>query len=392
MDNYYIKWRKHQNIRPLQLKHKEKFYNDLLNIEHSWSDRIDTNVGNTFIMEAEQLLINAIELFEMGYFDCAYYSLRSAIDISTTMVFLSDLPDDETKKYFNNWKQVKDFPIRSKMVKKLTTEGRIFADMFKKMPIFFEKAKKLSERLNKYVHKQGIERLYVSRNHPINAKTSQDIFINNFEIHLKECIGVVAVMRLAIDPFPILLMDEEILYRYFGSMTEPYTQEFVNEYIGTNILKEYKRTDFYLSVRQLLESKEKKNEATFNVIKYQFIDTQKFDDIFNQFHLLHIFSDAISVLIVYICSKATKVYTLNGLLMYDTDRKSNRTKTSWDSSDFIRFRDAKNKINQQYDEVFISVFNFKDEYYYVEHNELLENDDIAKIVGFVVGVLSKGKN
>lgn len=287
---------------------------------------------------------------------------------------------------------VKDFPIRSKMVKKLATDGRIFADMFKKMPIFFDKAKKLSERLNKYVHKQGIERLYVSRNHPINAKTSQDIFINNFEIHLKECIGVVAVMRLVIDPFPILLMDEEILYRYFDSMTEPYTQEFVNEYIGTKILEEYKRTDFYLSMRQLLESEEKKNGATFKVIKYQFIDTQNFDDIFKQFHLLHIFSDAISVLIVYICSKATKVYTLNGLLIYNTDRKSNRTKTSWDSSDFIRFRDAKNKINQQYDEVFISVFNFKDEYYYVEHNELLENDDIAKIFGVIVGVLSKVEN
>lgn len=38
-------------------------------------------------MEAEQQLINAIELYELGYFDCAYYSLRSAIDLSTTMVF-----------------------------------------------------------------------------------------------------------------------------------------------------------------------------------------------------------------------------------------------------------------------------------------------------------------
>ena len=81
MDNHYVEWRRHQNIRPLKLKNKEKFYDDLINIEHSWSGRMDINVGNTFIMEAEQQLINAIELFEMGYFDCAYYSLRSAIDI-----------------------------------------------------------------------------------------------------------------------------------------------------------------------------------------------------------------------------------------------------------------------------------------------------------------------
>ena len=77
---------------------------------------------------------------------------------------------------------------------------------------------------------------------------------------------------------------------------------------------------------------------------------------------------------------------------YFTDRKTNRTKMSWDSRDFQKFQTAQDKINQKYDEVFISVFNFKDEYYYVEHNELLENDDVANIVGFVAGVLSKTEN
>lgn len=390
-NNHYIEWRRHQNIRPLKLKNKDKFYSDLINIEHSWSGRMDTNVGNTFIMEAEQQLINAIELFEAGYFDCAYYSLRSAIDVSTTMVFLSDLSDDEREKYLNDWKQVKPFPLRNVMLKKLTKDGNIFVDMFEKMPIFFNKAKELSEKLNKYVHKQGLRHFYVSRNHPIHGKTPQDKFINNFETHLKECIGVVAVMRLAIDPFPILLMDEEILYRCFDSMTEPYTVDFVNEYIGTEIIEEYKSTDFYSTTRHAFENEEKKNEAIFSIVKHQYINTQKFNDIFQQFHLLTI-HDAISTLIVYICPKATKIYTCDGLMPYFTDRKTNRTKMSWDSRDFQKFQTAQDKINQKYDEVFISVFNFKDEYYYVEHNELLENDDVANIVGFVAGVLSKTEN
>lgn len=380
MDNHYVEWRRHQNIRPLKLKNKDKFYSDLINIEHSWSGRMDTNVGNTFIMEAEQQLINAIELFEAGYFDCAYYSLRSAIDVSTTMVFLSDLSDDEREKYLNDWKQVKPFPLRNVMLKKLTKDGNIFVDMFEKMPIFFNKAKELSEKLNKYVHKQGLRHFYVSRNHPIHGKTPQDKFINNFETHLKECIGVVAVMRLAIDPFPILLMDEEILYRCFDSMTEPYTVDFVNEYIGTEIIEEYKSTDFYSTTRHAFENEEKKNEAIFSIVKHQYINTQKFNDIFQQFHLLTI-HDAISTLIVYICPKATKIYTCDGLMPYFTDRKTNRTKMSWDSRDFQKFQTAQDKI-----------INFKDEYYYVEHNELLENDDVANIVGFVAGVLSKTEN
>lgn len=391
MDNQYIEWRKHENLKPLKLKNKEKYYNDLINIEHSWSGRMNTNVGNTFIMEAEQQLINAIELFEMGYFDCAYYSLRSAIDISTTMVFLSDLPNDEREKYLDDWKQVKPFPLRNAMLKKLAKDGSIFVDMFEKMPNFFNQAKDLSERLNKYVHKQGLRHFYVSRNHPIHGKTPQDTFINNFETHLKECIGVVAVMRLAIDPFPILLMDEEILYRCFDSMTEPYADDFVNEYIGTEVLEEYKNTDFYSTTRQSFEGEEKKNEAIFSIIKHQYINTKKFDDILKQFHLLPMY-DAISTLIAYICPKVTKVYTCDGLMMYFTDRNTNRTKMSWDSRDFKNFQNAQEKINQQYDEVFISVFKFKDEYYCVEHNELLENEDIAKIVGFVAGALSKTEN
>ena len=40
-----------------------------------------------------------------------------------------------------------------------------------------------------------------------NNQPSVDKFIKKFEEYLQRCIGVVAVMRLAIDPFPILLMD-----------------------------------------------------------------------------------------------------------------------------------------------------------------------------------------
>lgn len=78
-----------------------------------WWARMDIwNIGNTFIMEAEQQLINAIELFEQGYFDCAYYSIRSAVDVSTTMVFLADMPDEERERFLDAWKDTKDFPMQ----------------------------------------------------------------------------------------------------------------------------------------------------------------------------------------------------------------------------------------------------------------------------------------
>ena len=388
MTDSYVDWRKGQNIKPIELPNKVKFYSDLINIEHSWSGRIDTNICNTFIMEAEQQLVNAIEMFELGYFDCAYYSLRSAVDISTTMVFLSDMPDEDREKYLSAWKATEEFPMQGQMIKQLSRHGNVFADMVSKMPDFFTSAKALSAELNKYVHKQGLQHFYISRNHPINQQKPIDGFIKTFETYLQRCIGVVAVMRLAIDPFPILLMDKEILYRCFDSMTEPYSEEFVERYIGETIISQYKNTDIYVSTYDSFMNDEKKKESVFNVMKHQYIDSKKMDEIFSQLHLLSK-ADIICVLIVAASEKAVKVYCYDGLAMYFTDRNTNRTVRSWSSADFKTFAEAEERINQPYDEAYISTFTFEDEQFYVEHNEKLNVDEVGTIIGFVAGALAK---
>lgn len=386
--NSYITRRKNENIKPIALPNNEKYYLDLINIEHSWSGRIDTNICNTFIMEAEQQLVNAIELFELGYFDCAYYSLRSAVDISTTMVFLSDMPDEDREKYLSAWKATEDFPMQGQMIKQLSRQGNIFADMVSKMPNFFTSAKALSAELNKYVHKQGLQHFYISRNHPINQQKPLDGFIKAFEAYLQRCIGVVAVMRLAIDPFPILLMDKEILYRCFDSITEPYSKEFVEKYIGETIISQYKETDIYMGTYASFMNDEKKKESVFDVMKHQYIDSNKMDEIFSQLHLLSK-EDIICVLIVAASKKIAKIYCHNGLAMYFTDRNTNRTIMSWSGADFKAFADAEKRINQPYDEAYISVFTFADKEFYVEHNEKLNADDIDEIIEFVTGALAK---
>lgn len=257
-----------------------------------------------------------------------------------------------------------------------------------KMPGFFSNAKKLSEELNKYVHKQGLQHFYVSRNHVVNQSQPQDAFIAAFESYLVRCIGVVAVMRLAIDPFPILLMDKEILYRCFDSMTEPYSQAFVDKYIGLDLIEQYKQTLIYSETYNSFIDEEKKNEATFDVMKYQYIDTSQLNDIYSQLHLLTL-DDRVSVLLVAASEKIVKTYCINGILMYFTDRKTNRKKLSWNSADFDVFARAENPFNQPYDESYVSVFQFGGKKYFVEHNVLLSSDEISKIVSFVAGALAK---
>ena len=56
---------------------------------------------------------------------------------------------------------------------------------------------------------------------------------------MKTAIGAVGVYRLAIDPLPVLLMDEDVRLRTGDLITEPYSQEFVDNYIGQDTIELY---------------------------------------------------------------------------------------------------------------------------------------------------------
>lgn len=107
-----------------------------------------------------------------------------------------------------------------------------------------------------------------------------------------------------------------------------------------------------------------------------------------QFHLLTL-DDRISVLLVAASEKIVKTYCVNGILMYFTDRETNRKKSSWSRADFDMFTKAEYPFNQPYDEAYMSVFQFGGNKYFAEHNVPLSGDEIGKIVGFVAGVLAK---
>ena len=382
-DFEYIKYIEDNNILKNDSLNKLKYYIDIYNIEHSLSGRLDGNISNLFIKEAAQQLINAIKLFSDGYFDCAYYLLRSAIEISTIMVFLVDMPEDERKRYLDAWMETSDFPMQGRIIQELSRNGDIFVDMKDKMPVFFDNAKNLSSELNKYVHKQGVQHFYSYIPYNIYISDRAKELEVTFEKHLKQCIGIVAVMRLAIDPFPILLMDKEILYRCFDSITEPYTESFVEEYIGIDIIDCYKKTEIYTGLYDSFMQDEKKSESVFFVTNHEYIVSTKIKEILLQKHLLSK-RDLISVLLVASNNKVVKVYCGNGLLQYYTDRNTKRVKLSWSSEDFKRFSNSKKLINQVYDEAYISVLKFDNELYFIEHNEKIEQTEIKAINDFII--------
>lgn len=389
----FTDFRERKNIVPIQIPNKDKYYIDLLNIEDSWSGRADViSVANVFILEAEQQLRNSIELFEMGYFDCAFYSLRSAVDVATTIVFLADMPESERDQYLEKWKGTEDFPMQGQMVKMLSQNGDSFRDMKTQMPDFFNQAKILSAKLNKYVHKQGFQHFYVSRNHPLAQalKKSQEKFISAFHYYFVKCTGIVAVMRLAIDPFPILLMEDEILYRCYESLTTPYTEDFISEYIGQDIIDAYKQTARYLGLRDYFMQKERKNSVVFNITHYDYIDTKQSDEIMAQIHLMTK-TDAICSLLALSCENLNMIYIQNGLQWYITDRLPKEDRTHLFSNEgLIQFFSHPNStVNFQYKNNLFTAFVFYDEVYLIMHNTSIEEQEINRICDYVTSTIGK---
>ena len=117
-------------------------------------------------------------------------------------------------------------------------------------------------------------------------------------------------------------------------------------------------------------------------MKYQYIDSQRIEEIFEQLHLLPL-DDIICVLLVASCTKTVKVYSHNGIMMYFTDRNTNRKAMSWSGFEFKQFSEAENPVNQPFDEVYISVFSFTDTLFFVEHNEVLAKAEVEEMTRLV---------
>ena len=380
--DFLIEKRSQKFLNPFPIPNREKYYFDLDNIERSWIYPFD-GYCNLFISEAEQLLFNSLILFESGYFDCAFYSLRSAIEISTTIVFLSDLPQEEREKYLIAWSFAQKFPIHSKMIKEISEKGKIYVDMLKRMPGFFENSRKLLSKLNKHVHKQGLWNFYVCANQ-LAIKDNTQILFKLYRYFLEKCIGVVAVMRLAIDPFPVLLTDDDLFYRFPYSAAAPYNLDFTNFYIGSEIIEQYKNTNIYKTYYNSIICKEKLCKEAFSVARGKHIDSKNIDKIIQQSHLLYE-ADVVSTLLVRSSSKVVKVYHGNPLVEYSSDRDSNRLSFIIAKESFAECLKSPSCLNFKYDNVYISALIFNNDIYFIEHNELLTEREYISIIDYVKG-------
>lgn len=326
------------------------------------------------MLESNQLIINAIVLFEKGYFDCAYYSLRQSLELATTMVYLTELDIVEKENKLKEWKSKKDFPMMGKMLTFLNNNQDVYRDMYEKMEPFFKNLKTEKNKMNKYVHKQGYDTFYLSKINKQDKKINNSI--KDFNDSIKVCIGSIAVLRLSIDPFPILLNDEDMYLRTDDLMTRGYSEDFINEYIGNKNIENYKKTKIFKEFYDDIIKREKKLHSVAKVAKDQYINKEKIPEILTQAHLLS-FHDRVAVFFADISSKVSKIYCFGGLMPYFTNTKTIRNDMSWSSEVFNNFEKNEIHHNLPYDEAFITLQKVQDEIFFIEHNELFTQEELS---------------
>lgn len=369
------------NLAPFEITRKKEYLHDLINLQMSSTSRMDALFSTEFHRESIQLIINAMELFEKGYFDCAFYSLRQSIEITSTIVFFVDDEDESNrKKNLQKWQKEEWFPLQNQMLKELDRRNSAFKDISNNMPNFLKQLELTKKRLNKYVHKQGFDKYYVSRNNPFRKNNfDKEKLASDFEEMLKMAISTIAIFRLAVDPLPILLIDDIIANRIPDIITEPYTDEFVLKYIGTHNFEDFKRTELYITVKNDILKREERKPAIVNILRDSYIDRSQIKEIAAQIHLLSI-NDKAAVLFTLLSNKIATIRCTGGWSHYFTDISTVRERKSWGTDELKYFDNGKsNQFNLKYDEAYLSCILVSTEKYYLEHNEPFTDSEIQML-------------
>lgn len=368
-----------EGIVPIELPHAEDYQSALRELEAAEASFFGINrVVWLQVREAITSIGNALDLFKIGYPDAACYCLRQSIELATCFAYFHELPERERKAKLAAWQtQSSWFPLRGKMETKLESVGGEYADMHKRMPSFFTHIKEINERINKHIHKQGYDFCYHYRHFmPIEKKRQLvESLIREYESFVETAIGVVAVFKLVIDSLPILLSEEDVANRLPGLLTEPYSPVFMENYIGREFVAEFKTTQRYKDFKEDIIRRPRLNDAVYNLKQWQIFERKNASQVLEQCEQLDYF-ERLVVLLALHSNKVAHVYFYDGLLMFVTDVKCNRTITSQSSDDFKKIRLSGQKKNIQFKGVLLTVFEtYDNDSCFVEHDSPFEDEE-----------------
>ena len=364
-----------RNIIQIKLPERNELLSTLFGIRNIITGRFDLMFCNSFLSEAVQLLINSVFLYEMGYFDCAFYSIRQSSETANNMVYLATNKDELEK-----WKNKERYPTNAQVIKKLKALNNNYREIKNVLSDFFNNHEKMIANTNKIIHKQGYNTFYASRTQQNDFKKETKMFSDLLIMN----IGIILILYIAIDPFSLILADGDLNLRInFNPITEPVDVEFFHNYLSDDIIERLKRTKFFTELSNQIKNKKKMNPFVYSVIRNRFFSLENLDKIESQKQLLSIEQ----IIILDILKKKVKISHIfvdcNMLYFYFTSITNNFKRTKWSSEECNNCENSKEILNKPYENIFQSIVNIMGNNWMFEHNSPLskrEIDDLMSIV------------
>jgi len=329
---------------------------------------------NAFLDESVQLLINSILLYEDGYFDCAFYSIRQAAEVVNSMLYLSQNDNEALEK----WKNKEYFPMDSKLKPLLEKLCKDYKEIKTLLPDFFNYHAELIAKSHKIIHKQGFDTFYKVRcRMPEKYKFSIDDEGKFFAECLKYTVGVILIMYILLEPLSLALSDEDVTNKLnFNFLTEAIDTDYFADYLQLNdIIDRIKNSEFYKTFINQFSDKEEMLPSVYSVVREEAWDLDALAEIEMQLHLLNDFERFMFV-ILKSGIKVSNFYYNGGLSWYFTTIRSNFNRHKYGGEEFKNYLLSENKFNQICENVFISVVMMYGEPLYIEHNDPLSQTEI----------------
>lgn len=333
---------------------------------------------NLFLDEAINLLINSIFLYEDGLFDCAFYSLRQASEVTNNMFYLSK----KDRKTLSNWALKENFPMNNELKRRLEKLSEDYKEIKSLIPEYFDHHTELINKSNKIIHKQGFDTFYNLRDQvPNKFGFSQEKETSLFIESLKYTIGILLILFIILEPISLALSDEEVDSKLnFNFITEPIDVDYFNKFLGLDdIVDKIKNSNFYKNYISNFSDKESMSPAVYFVVREEAWDIDALDEIEKQLHLL----DFYEIFMFYILKSGIRVstfYFCSGLTWYYTSIKCNYQRLEYGGEEFKEYLESDNKFNQPCKNVFMSVILMFKEPLFIEHNEKLTSDEIQVLI------------
>ncbi len=365
----------HWNTKPLSLPKASEYLEDLNDLRFSNSGMLAEVNPFFFVNEACQLLANSVKLFELGYFDCAFYSVRQAIELSLSGLYLFSNPEK-----MKGWRNLeKGFELKT-IVPELKVGKAEFAEIKELFSDFFEKLAEEKKLMNKYVHKQGYKSLYYHYN-GINAHGKPEriaTLTKDFETILHDTITAVALYRLVIDPYPILMLDEDIVTRMPDLIAESFPRSFVEKYISEEYVERYKKSGIYQGYYDYFKALPSQNEAVYALIHWQLFERTDYNQVKEQKDLLSLHD--MEAVDLFMCSLKIGSVIIDGCISYSSETKLKDSSLAIGEAYYEEIFEGQENYNVAYKGDYISRFRLNDGMTYIKHNDVLEKNEIAGIL------------